>query len=149
MNISQARREMFMVLQEVWANTVWPVSIYGSATPILKFQGRDSTEPPSPVVPYSHIYRRSALGEQAGFSDGQVAPYRDSGTLWILNFGPQSSPTGLEMAEFQATIALNAYRQPNRGNCIWFRSARIVDVGLVDGLEQINVLVDYDYNGKR
>lgn len=148
MNITEARREMFIRMQTVWSATVWPSNLFDFA-PTLLFQGRDATKPPAPDVPYAHIYRRSIFGEQAAMSDGSSQPYSDMGTLWILCFGPQSSGKGLEMAEFQATIASNAYRGPNRNSCIWYRNVRTVDVGLKDGLEQINVLVDYEYNETR
>lgn len=149
MNLTDARREMFLVLQDAWNATAWPVDLYGTAIPVLMYQGRDETTPPNPLLPYSHIYRRSAWGDQAALSDGVTRPFEDMGTLWILNFGLQTSGKGLEMAEFQATIAKKAYSRPNSTSCIWFRNVRAIDVGLHDGLEQINVLVDYEYNETR
>ncbi|MCK9234928.1 MAG: hypothetical protein M0P09_01275 [Acholeplasmataceae bacterium] len=148
MNITMAREEMFQVLQDAWDATQWPADMFASK-PVLLYQGRDKVAPPAPDTPYTHIYRRSAYGEQAAFGDGRKTPYQDRGTLWILCFGPQSSGKGLEIAEFQGMIAKNAYRRPNEGECVWYRNARIVDAGLRDGLEQINVLVDYEYHETR
>jgi hypothetical protein len=141
-DITQARREMFLMLQAAWESAVWNGD-FVDATPVLLFDGRD-VSPPPPDKPYSMIYMRPAFEGQATLADANgVRRWEGLGTLFVQCFGPLASGKGLEMAEYQSTIAALAYRGKSSENCIWFRNVRKNYVGSSGGWYQINVLVDY------
>lgn len=70
-----------------------------------------------------------------------------SGTVFIQIFTPLNA--GVELAYSLAEIVVGAYEGKRTASGAWFRNVRMNEVdgnGDVAGMQQINVLVDFDYD---
>lgn len=71
--------------------------------------------------------------------------YTQTGTLWVQVFAPVGD--GMVTAYGLAQAVVNAYRTA-RGT-VWYRNARMQEVGSSGAFEQINVLTDFTYDDTR
>lgn len=143
---AQARDEMAVMLKTAWDAADW--ASYGiSDAPEIKWQGRGGDEPFAaglPAITWSAMHSRE---RQAALSDDiGNRLYEPHGLIVMQSRGPLISGNGFEVAERLAIIAKEAYRGKSTANCIWFRNARIQEVGPDAGWFLFNTYVEFEYN---
>lgn len=143
---AQARDEMALVLQSAWDSIDW--ASYGiQSAPEIKWQGRggdDAFPANAPAITWNAYHSREP---QAALSDDiGNRLYELSGIIVMQSRGPLISGNGFEVAERLAIIAKEAYRGESTSNCIWFRNARIQEVGPDAGWFLFNTYVEFEYN---
>lgn len=131
MTVDQARDAMLAIFKAYW-DAVLPavVAVYGDV--------------PAPTTPsaWARVVVRHATGGQSSLTGGLgTTKYESRGTLWIQVFAPVGD--GMVRAYALAEGVVNAYR--NAKIDVWFRNVRMNEVGTSGAFEQINVLVDFEY----
>lgn len=143
---AQARDEMAIVLQSAWDAADW--AEYGIASaPEIKWQGRGGDLPfteGQPAITWNAMHSRE---RQAALSDDiGNRLYEPHGLIVMQSRGALINGNGFEVAERLAIIAKEAYRAKSTSNCIWFRNARIQEVGSDAGWYLFNTYVEFEYN---
>ena len=103
-------------------------------------------EPPTTPSPWARIVLRHTGGNQGSLSGALGTQRWDrNGVLIVQVFVPNGE--GLSQAYSLAKIVLDAYEgvsSPLRG--VWFRNARINEVGPDGEWFQVNILIDFQYD---
>lgn len=145
-NPAQARDSMALILRDAWAVADWAALGLAEPPPII-WQGRGADAKPDLDGPYIIWMAKHASMPQSGFSNeiGEVK-YSSVGVIVIQCKAPLLPGNGFEVAEQMAIIARNAYRGKQTPDCIWFRNARIEEVGPDAGWYLFNTFVEFDYD---
>ena len=75
--------------------------------------------------------------------------YTRRGLVTIQVFVPVSLPNHLTIARKLAIIARDAYEGVGTAEGLWFRGARIAELGRSESWTQINITTDYEYDEVR
>lgn len=132
--LNQANIDVLTIFKTAWDATGFP-ALYENVP----------GEPPKTQTPWARIVLRHSGGGQGSLS-GALGQQRwdRNGVLIVQVFVPNGE--GLSQAYSLAKIVLDAYEgvsSPLRG--VWFRNARINEVGSDGEWFQVNVLVDFVY----
>lgn len=134
MTAQEARDLMFQVFQAVW-NPLYPVA-----------WDDVSSEVPATDTPWARVTLKHATGRQASLSGVTgTQRFRQTGTIHIQIFSPVGQ--GKSEAYQLAQTVVNAYRDARLD--VWFRNARLNEVGASGAFEQVNVLTDFSYDDVR
>lgn len=139
MTADEARDEMCAV-----ARTAWLAASQPSGT--MLFPDVPGSKPPEQRVPWARVTVRHATGRQSSFGNATARrKFTQTGTLWVQVFAPVGD--GLVTAYALAQTVVNAYRTAH--GTVWYRNARMQEVGSSGAFEQINVLTDFTYDDVR
>lgn len=146
MTPAQARDEMFALLRVAWGAGAAAV-VGGAYIPVMIWQGQEPSKAPDQGKAYGRATVLHASGSQRSLADETGAKRWDRrGVVMVQCFGPLSGGKGLTIADGLANIALNAYEGKSSPGGAWFRNCRLNEVGASDGLFQINVVAEFQYD---
>lgn len=108
------------------------------------WETRPNTMPERFAGPWLRPAIRHAGGGQASLTGGLGKRHWDrTGTLFVQIFVPQGS--GLGLAHSIGQELLDAYEGAATPGCVWFRDARLSEVGPDGHYFQVNFLVAFTY----
>ena len=140
-----ARDSMATMLMNAWAAQDW-AGLGFTGAPDIEWQGRGVSDALTIEKPYIVWRAEHAEAPQAAFSDSAEKAYENNGMIIIQCKGPLLPGNGFEVAQRMAIIARNAYRGKQTPECIWFRNARISEVGADGGWYLFNTYIEFQYN---
>lgn len=145
---SQAIDELVRLLNQAW-KTLTPAVLGGPDPALMQWPG-EPQDNPDVVQPFGR-YKQTHIGDP----HHTLAPagrrrFTRSGFVTIQCFGPIADINwpqgGLSLAEKLAIIARDAYEGVGTNDGLWFRNARIVDIGADKVYYEHRVLVDFTYD---
>lgn len=141
LTVLAARNEILTRFKTVWdAGATSGIPVFYDDVPGDVPQGADGSGNPSTWL---RIQVRHGEGRQIGFGDGKRRLHR-LGVVTAQLF--TASGTGLSTADPLVTILLNAFEGASTPGGVWFRNARVNEVGQDGGWYQTNVLVEFNYD---
>lgn len=141
-----ARNSMATMMATFWAAQDWAALGIGAA-PFIEWQGRGADSGPSVTLPYAIWAARHSAAPQRGLSDQfGYQNYETIGLITVQCKAPLIDGNGFEVAERMAIIARDAYRGKQTPDCIWFRNARIQEVGPDAGWFLFNAYIEFEYD---
>ncbi len=142
-----ARDEIFSMFRTYW-NAQTPALNAGQ--PIrVEWQGVDSQTPPPADKPWARITIRHAISQQSTFGPSGARRFTRSGLVTVQVFTPLVAGGGLSLAEKCAIIARDAFEGRSTASGIWFRNARIQEVGRDGAWQQMNITAEFVYDELR
>lgn len=143
----QAVDEMVRLFTEKW-NADTPALNGGQVVPVL-WPGNPSGEL-TPVAPHARHYIRHIADPRHTLAVRPFRRFTRSGYIFVRCLTPiadyDASIGGLSLAEKLAIIARDAYEGVSTTNSLWFRNARIVEVGAVKAYYEQQARVDFTYD---
>lgn len=141
-----ARDSMAALFAEFWQSQDW-AALGFAGMPHIEWQGRGASFDASADAPYAIWQAMHSAAPQRGLSDatGQKS-YETIGLISVQSKGPLINGNGFEVAERMAIIARNAYRGKQTPDCIWFRNARVEEVGADAGWYLFNTIIEFEYD---
>ena len=107
---------------------------------------KPGTKPPSEAL-WARATIQHATGDQSSLAgETGTRRYTEEGTLTVQVFAPVGD--GSTECYRAATLVRDAYRDARHPN-VWFRNARIQEVGASGAFDQINVLATFSYDTVR
>lgn len=134
LTIAQARDEMSAAFEAAWLPTghglIWD----------------DVAEPrPDTRSPWARFSVRHADGFQATLANFSGARrWRRTGTIFVQLFSPANE--GLSTLDEMAMVAMRAYQGKTTPGGVWFRNTRAREIGVTGKWQQLNVMVDFEYD---
>ena len=136
---NDARDHMLKVFKDAWDPTGFPV-VYP-----------DKAEDPDNggSTPSANVWARATIRHADGFQSSLTGPlevlkrHSNIGVVIIQVFGKLGD--GGVAAYGAAQLVATAYRT-SRGIPVWFRNVRINEIGTRSGYQQINVLIEFEYD---
>jgi len=112
----------------------------------MVFDDNVANIPPSETA-WARATIKHATGDQSSLS-GETGARRftDTGTITVQVFAPVGD--GSTECYRKAQLVRNAYRDAKDPH-VWFRNARLKEIGASGAFEQINVLVTFSYDDVR
>lgn len=143
-----ARDEILGMFQTAWAANAPAVA--GGTAPKVEWPGVDSGSPPKSNEPWARIVVRHTADPRHTLAPAGLRRFQRAGLVTVSIFAPFTKGGGFTLAEQLAIIARDAYEGRGTPSGIWFRNARIVEVGREPGgWFQMNVLVEFRYEERR
>jgi hypothetical protein len=100
---------------------------------------------PNGPDPWARATVRHTNGGESSISRGNgKGRYTRIGTLYLNLFAPPGD--GLRVLDPLVKVALDAYEGKTTPSGIWFTKAQVREMGVVNGLAQVNVLVNFSYD---
>lgn len=130
-----ARDEIYAVLKTAWDAQTPPV-------PPMIYP--DTIGEPPATGAWARATIRHAFDEQASFAELGSRRYTSSGILIVQIFAQVA--LGYATLDPLIDVVKNAFRGATTPGGIWFRNARVVEVGRDGPWEQVNVLADFEYD---
>lgn len=144
---AQARDSMASLFAAAWASSDAWASLGLPDAPRIAWQGRRLDPEPSLDAPYCRWIARHGEPPRPSLAGDQATRiYPNSGMIIVQCLAPLDPGNGFEVAERMAIIARDAYRGKQTSDCIWFRNARIEEVGEDAGWFLFNAYVDFTYD---
>ena len=135
----QAVDDILDVFKAVWDPTGFEVQYD------LENFGGSSSSPPATQDPWTRVQVRHTTDSQASLTGGLGQTlYTATGVLTIQLFVPIGE--GLVRGRQLARSVRNAYRGISTPRQVWFRNARINEVGIDGDWFQLNIIVDFEYD---
>ena len=143
-----ARDEILGLFKASWdAETP---AVNGGAVPRVEWQGVDAQTPPPVGAPWARVTVRHSNTTVHTLAPAGSRRFTRTGLVTVQIFTPTIDGGGLSLAEKLATIARKAYEGRGTASGIWFRNARIQEIGMDPaGWYQMNVLVEFRYDERR
>lgn len=139
-----ARDEVLGLFHTKWiADT--PAINGGSAIPV-HYQGTDEGDPPAANHAYARITIRHTTSRAAAFGQDGIRRHTRPGLVTVQVFSPLIVQAGLSFAENAAIIARDAFEGVGTASGIWFRNARIQEIGPTAAWFQVNVIAEFEYD---
>jgi hypothetical protein len=138
-----ARDEILSLFYSYW--TAQTPVIHGSVINVL-WDGLDAQTPPPVDTPYARVTCRHTRSRQTTFAEAGQRRFTRYGLISVQVFAPLLTGDGLSFSEKEAIIARDAFEGKSTAMGIWFRNARIVDIGPSGPFYQSNVLVEFEYD---
>ena len=137
MNIEEACDVMNGIVHVAWAN-----GGYDDAN--MRWTDVAGDVPTTEVI-WCRVTIKHTDGGQTSFGDAtsRARRFSNTGTLWVQCFTPVGA--GLVLARRAAQLVVTAIRD-SKNEDVWFRNARMKEVGTSGAFEQINVLADFTYD---
>lgn len=108
------------------------------------WEARPNPAPPSTAAPWMREVLRHATGGQASLAgDAGQRRWERRGVLIVQVFVPLGSGRGLAYSIAQEL--LDAYEGARTEHCVWFRNARVNEIGPDGAYFQVNFAVDFEY----
>lgn len=121
-------------------------AIWGSV-PDVRYEGVGQLAEPGPDVAWARVTIRHSQGRQASLaSDSGKRRFEKLGIVTVSVFGPLVIAKGLETGEKLANVALKAFEGKATTNGVWFRNARITEVGVTRAWFMWNVIAEFSYD---
>lgn len=121
-------------------------ALNGGVMPRIEWQGVDSGEPPPADAPWARVTVRHSNSPRQTLAKRGERRVTRLGVVIVQVFTPVSDGKGLLLAQQLAIIARKAYDGKGTDSGIWFRNARVREVGADGTWEQINVALDFQYD---
>jgi len=115
----------------------------------VEWPGVDSQSAPDPDKPYARITVRHATSRQLTLAPPGQRRFLRPGLVTIQTFAPVSAGGGLSLAEKLGIIARDAFEGRGTASGIWFRNARIQEIGRTGAWQQFNTVVEFQYDELR
>lgn len=106
----------------------------------------DQSAFPSVASPFARVRLRHLDAKQVTFGEVGNRRFESMGLVTIQVFVPLSHKLGLSLVQNLAIIARNAYRGVGTASGIWFRNAKIIEVGPDRGWMQRNMVCEFQYD---
>lgn len=137
MNVNEACDVMNGVLLDAWGGA-------GYATNNIRWKDVAGDVPTEDFI-WCRVTIKHSESPQTSFGDdtSNAKRYSNEGTVFVQCFAPVGS--GMEAARTIAEIVVKGYRNSRHAD-VWFRNARMKEVGTSGAFEQINVLTDFTYD---
>lgn len=142
-----ARDEILGLFNVKW--TADTPAINGASVIRVEWQGVDKQNPPPADEPYARIFVRHVNSRQSTFGASGERRFTRFGLVTVQAFAPISNGGGLSFAENAAIIARDAFEGVGTDSGIWFRNARIQEIGLAGPWYQMNTVVEFQYDELR
>lgn len=142
-SFGDARDEILGLFNAAWTANAGAVN--GGTVPQVAWPGVNA-EVPDPEAAHVRVFLRHVDGRQVTFGQVGQRRFNRKGLVTIQVFTPNAKRTGLSLAENLATIARDAYEGIGTASGIWFRNVRIQEVGPDNGLYQMNVVAEFEYD---
>lgn len=141
-----ARNELFGLFHAGW--TAGTPAVNGGSVPEVRWQGVpvDNDVPPPADSPWARIQIRHGEAAQSSFTPTAKKRYTRTGVVTVQIFSPLSQGGGLLLGEKLAIIARDCFEGENTASGIWFRNARIAEIGPDSTWFQFNVTVEFEYD---
>lgn len=137
-NISEARDDILAVFNTAWdANTA---AIVGSV-PEVRWQWVEESDPPPTGTYWAWVAVEHVEGGHAAIGPGL---FEHQGIFTAQVYGPTSTQ-GISNVDTLVEVVLAAFEGTYSANGVWFRNARVNEVGAERGWIQVNVIVDFEY----
>lgn len=144
MTYDEARDEMFAMLKIAW--DAGAGAIVSGAVPSILWQGQEYG-PPALTAAYARATVHHNTGRQTSLTgEGGQRRFTRYGIVFIQIFVPVSFKNPLTIASKLGKVALDAYEGRSSPGGIWFRNARLNEIGPADGWEQVNVVAEFQYD---
>lgn len=102
-------------------------------------------ENPNGPEPWARVTVRHTAGGESSISRGNgKGRYNRVGTLYLNLFAPAGD--GLRVLDPLVKVALDAYEGKTTPSGIWFTKVQVRELGIQNGLYQVNVLVNFSYD---
>lgn len=135
LTIAQAYDEMLALLK-----AAWDVGAIGIP---LRYDDVPATTPVS--GPWGRVAVRHFSGEQATLANNEgVCRWRSAGVIFVQLFAEVGS--GFGVLHTLVDVVKDAYQGKSTPGGAWFRNVRVNEVGRDGPWEQVNVLVDFEYD---
>jgi hypothetical protein len=121
-------------------------ALNGGVVPPIEWKGVDSGTPPPADAPWARVTVRHTSSPRQTLAKRGEGRVTRLGLVFIQIFAPIANGQGLLLAQQLAIIARNAYERKGTASGIWFRRARVQEVGADGTWEQINVSLDFQYD---
>jgi len=137
-NVTQARDDIHTVFKTAWdANTT---SIVGSVPEVRYRFVEQDTEPPE-----ANYWAWAAVDHvTGGHAAIGTSLFDHAGIFSVQIYGPNTSE-GFSVLDSLVEVVLAAFEGKQSANGVWFRNARVNEVGPERGWYQVNVLIDFEY----
>lgn len=134
-NASTARNETFALIRQAVLDSLAGVS--------TRWEGVEISEVPSGK--WLHTSMRHVTGRQSSLAgaDGSVK-WRRTGFVVAQCFAPMRQ-NGVVEATLMATVVRNSLQGQHTGSGVWFRNARITEVGIEKDWFRVDAVVDFEY----
>lgn len=142
-----ARDEMSGLFQTDWSAKT--PALNGGKAIRVEWQGVDKKTPPPGDQPYARFFIKHSPSTQATFGKVGERRYTRTGLITVQVFAPLSKGGGLSLAEKLGIIARDAFEGRGTDSGIWFRNARIQEIGPSESWYQFNVVVEFQYDEQR
>ena len=139
----EALDEIMTVFKDAWDAGSTPVVGY---IPEIVWPGIEPEENLPTDKFWARFSNKTLDDEQSTLKGVGLRRYTIEGLAFIQIFAPLSNSEAVKKAKELATLTRNAYRGITTPSCVWFRNARIQEVGSKDKWYQINVLVNYEHD---
>lgn len=141
-----ARTEVCRLLNEAWAASTPALN---NGQPVrIEWEGVQASTPPPADAPHARHYMRHTTDQGQTLGQAGTKRHFRTGLITVQVFAPVSGG-GVTLAQKLAIIARNAYEGVGTSTGLWFRNARLNEIGVDEGLFQINVLVEFLYDERR
>ena len=135
MNSLEARDAVNKVMLDAWIAAGYdPVNVRWSLVP---------GDMPTEEVVWAKAAPQHYDGGQQTFGGHGNRVFNNEGTYWVQVFAPVGG--GGEAVHTAATAILKALRD-SKNISVWFRNAKMKEVGISGAFDQINVLADFTYD---
>ena len=141
----EATNEICKRFDEYWQANAAGIVGY---VPEVRFPRIVYPTPINPAVHWARLSIQSVMAQQSafcGYGNG-AKKYEESGLVFVQLFGPRNEVEAAEQQDKFAQIARAAFRGISLPGKVWFRNARINNVGDEDQMIRLNVVADYYYN---
>ena len=115
----------------------------------VEWPGVDAGGPPPADKPWARIALRHTTSRQSTFGPAGGRRFTRPGLVTVQIFAPLSAGQGLSLAEKCAIIARDAFEGRGTASGIWFRNARIQEIGRTGAWQQFNTVVEFQYDELR
>ena len=136
---NEARDHMLKVFKDAWDTTGSPAV----------YEGVSEAPDVTGDIPTTPLWARATVRHASGFQSSLTGPleqckrFSNIGVVIIQVFGKLGD--GGVAAYEAAQLVATAYRT-SRGIPVWFRNVRINEIGTRSGYQQINVLIEFEYD---
>ncbi len=146
-NFTTARDEILGLFKAAWDAGTPPIN--GGEVVEVRWPGVDAGDPPPADKAWARIMVRHGTSRQSTFGPTGGRRFTRPGLITVQVFAPNSGGNGLSFAEKLGIIARDAFEGRGTASGIWFRNARIQEIGPDGAWYQMNVLVEFEYDEMR
>jgi len=100
----------------------------------------------APEKAYARVRLQHIPSRQLTFGETGQRRFGRAGFVSVEVFAPLNNGQGFSLSQNLAIIARDAYEGRGTATGIWFRNARINDVGPSEQFYQMNVLIEFEYD---
>ncbi len=142
-----ARDEILGLFNTYW--TAQTPALNGGQAVRVEWPGVDAGGPPSASEAWARIAVRHGTSRQGTFGPPGQRRFLRLGLITVQLFTPLAAGGGLSFAENLGIIARNAFEGRSTDSGIWFRNARLQEVGPDGEWYQMNMTVEFQYDEVR